>query len=430
MSLSSQRKLCKPLAIFVGSIAVLLRLSTFAIAADETNKATSLFDGRSLDGWEVIERDRQWWTVADGAITGGSLEQKVPYNTFVSTKESFHNFELTLQIRIQGTEGFINSGIQIRSIRVPNSSEMSGYQVDAGDGWWGKIYDESRRNKVVGQAADLGAVNRAVRKNDWNEYKIRAEGRRSRSWINGVAALDYTEQDGNIALDGHIGVQAHGGGKVLVQFKDIMIERLPPTADAMTWDKLQFKKGSGTVVQSTLRAVPATVPDPFLNRQAKPEQNDTGIRTPQEELRGFRVPDGFEVELVASESEGVGKFIAVAFDAKGRMWTMTALEYPVDANESPEASRQLFEKGGRDQVLVFDQPFGEQVLKPRVFATGLVMPLGILPYRDGAYVQYGPDIRFYRDTDGDGCADQHEVVLTGFGTQDSHLFPHQFTRAP
>lgn len=157
---------------------------------------------------------------------------------------------------------------------------------------------------------------------------------------------------------------------------------------------------------------------------------DDSVRTPEDELRGFRVPEDFVVELVAAESEGIGKFITVAFDAKGRMWTMTALEYPVDANESPEESRLLFEQGGRDQVLVFDEPFGGQVPKPRVFVAGLVMPLGILPYRDGVYVQYGPDIRFYRDTNGDGRADRHEVVLTGFGTQDSHLFPHQFTRVP
>ncbi|MCP4507839.1 MAG: hypothetical protein GY826_15785, partial [Fuerstiella sp.] len=58
------------------------------------------------------------------------------------------------------------------------------------------------------------------------------------------------------------------------------------------------------------------------------------------------------------------------------------------------------------------------------------MPLGILPHKDGVYVQYGHDIRFYRDTDGDGKADTHEVILTGFGVQDSHLFPHQFTRTP
>eukprot|EP01035_Chromulina_nebulosa_P043154 gene43154-58433_t len=58
------------------------------------------------------------------------------------------------------------------------------------------------------------------------------------------------------------------------------------------------------------------------------------------------------------------------------------------------------------------------------------MPLGLLPYRNGAFVQYGPDIRFYRDTNADGRADRHDVILTGFGTEDSHLFPHQFLRQP
>ena len=58
------------------------------------------------------------------------------------------------------------------------------------------------------------------------------------------------------------------------------------------------------------------------------------------------------------------------------------------------------------------------------------MPFGVQPYRDGAIVQYGADLRHYPDTNGDGRADKHEVVLTGFGTQDSHLFPHQFLRQP
>ena len=365
-------------------------------------KATSLFDGKSLDGWEVISRDQRWWTVSDGALTGGSLTTKVPHNTFISTKESFQNFDFTCKIRVQGAGGFINSGIQIRSVRVPNNSEMSGYQVDAGDGWWGKLYDESRRNKVVGQAADLKAVAAAVRANDWNEFRILAEGKRIRSWINGVAALDYTEQDAKIALDGHIGFQAHGGGKVSVQVKDVTIKRLPPTPGAATWPKNKLSQGTP----------------------------NGGAGSPAAELQGFAVPEGFEVELVASESEGIGKFVAVAFDAGGRMWTMTAMEYPIDANENAAESAAMFAKGGRDKVLVFDKPFGKEVSKPRVFADGLVMPLGVLPYKDGAYVQYGHDIRFYRDTNNDGKADTHEVILTGFGTQDSHLFPHQFTRAP
>lgn len=151
--------------------------------------------------------------------------------------------------------------------------------------------------------------------------------------------------------------------------------------------------------------------------------------TPDEERALFQLPEDFEIELVLSESEGIGKFVAVAFDAAGRLWTMTALEYPVDANDDPQASRELFARGGRDKVLVLDDPYGSPGTV-RVFAEGLAIPLGILPYRDGVFAQYGPDIRFYRDRNGDGHADGYEVVLTGFGTQDSHLFPHQFTRVP
>ena len=136
------------------------------------------------------------------------------------------------------------------------------------------------------------------------------------------------------------------------------------------------------------------------------------------------------VEEGTDPTNPYGKFVALAFDAHGRLWTTTALEYPVDANESPEASRRLFESGGRDKVLVIEDPWAAKPSRPVVFADGLAMPLGVLPYRDGAFVQYGPEVRFYRDTNGDGRADTYETVLEGFGVQDSHLFPHQFTRVP
>jgi hypothetical protein len=136
-----------------------------------------------------------------------------PINDFLATTKSYGNFELRLFIKITGTSGFVNSGVQVRSQRAKSGGEMVGYQVDAGEGWWGKLYDESRRNKVVGQAANLDAVNAAVKKNDWNEFVVRAEGPRLRSWINGVAALDYIETDPAIPLNGRIGIQVHGGGK-------------------------------------------------------------------------------------------------------------------------------------------------------------------------------------------------------------------------
>lgn len=182
---------------------------------------------------------------------------------------------------------------------------------------------------------------------------------------------------------------------------------------------------------------PAALPTTGPGRDISYNTVDSTALSPEEQRRLFKVPDGFEVELVAAESEGFGKFITVAWDARMRLWSMTALEYPVDGNEQQAASDALFAAGGRDKVVVFDAPYGEPApgraavtTPPRVFAGGLVMPLGLQPWRDGAFVQYGADLRFYRDTDGDGRADRHDVILTGFGTQDSHLFPHQFHRMP
>ncbi len=379
-------------------LAFLVALCAVAAHASEPQ---SLFDGKTLAGWDTIEADSKWWRVTDGMIAGGSLTEKVPHNTFLSTTDQFENFDLTLTIRIRGAGGFINSGIQIRSIRVPKSSEMSGYQVDAGPGWWGKLYDESRRNKVIAEPQDAKALAAAIKLDDWNEYRIVAEGPRIRSWINGVPALDYREADASIPLEGHIGLQVHGGGKALVEVKDISIRKLPPSPGG---------------------AAPAPLAPP------------TAPLSAAEEVRHFALADGFRAELVLDESTDpknpYGKFVALAFDAHGRLWTTTALEYPIDANESPDASQRLFASGGRDKVLVIDDPWASQPSPPRVFAEGLALPLGVLPYREGAFVQYGTEIRFYRDTNGDGRADGFETVLDGFGVQDSHLFPHQFTRVP
>jgi len=383
-------------------VVVPIALVALVVLQIDAQAQVSLFNGKSLDGWTTLQDEAKWWRVEEGLLTGGSLTVDVPHNTFITTAKSYQNFDLTLKIRIQGAGGFVNSGVQIRSVRIPNNHEMSGYQVDAGEGWWGKLYDESRRNRVIAEPVDQQAVNQAVRPNDWNEYRIRAEGRRIRSWINGVPALDFMEQDLTIPQDGLIGIQVHGGGKALVHVKEISIQELPATSQTLSWEALKKLEGDA----------------------AKP------VLTAADERGQFLVPDEFEVELVAEESPEYGKFVAVAFDAAGRMWTMTALEYPIDANESPTESAAIFAAGGRDQVLVYDSIYGDQPSRPRVFADGLVIPLGILPYRHGVFVQYGHDLRFYHDDNDDGKADAYDVFLTGFGTQDSHLFPHQFTRVP
>lgn len=400
----------------------------------------SIFNGKTLDGWDY---DPKIWRIENGMITGGSATEKIRENHFICTKQSYQNFELKLKIKCSGdpATGMINSGIQIRSVRVPGGAHMSGYQIDCGKGWFGKIYDEFRRNRVIAEPLDAVALEKAVDVYGWNEYRIRADGPRIQVWINGVAAIDYTEQDKNIALDGQIGPQVHSGGVCLVQVQDVSIEELPPTPGAPTWQSL-----GGVDAARKLVAPPP-----------KPRQADSGARstskpardlsyntiqgepkTAAEQQKLFHLPPGYEIELVVQESAGIGKFVSVYFDQRGRMWTQTALEYPVDANENPAAAESLYQSKGRDKVLVYPRaalnaptpPGG--LTSPTVFADGLAIPLGILPWGNGdtCYIQHGHDLKLLKDTNGDGRADTHEVILTGFGIQDSHLFPHQFTRAP
>jgi hypothetical protein len=184
-----------------------------------------LNDGKTFRGWDGDTNVT--WRIQDGAFVGGSLDRRVPRNEFLASTRSFTNFVLRLKFKLTGTEGFINSGVQIRSQRLDDPpNEMIGYQADIGDGWWGALYDESRRNQVLIQPED-DAVERAIRRNDWNEYTIRCEDRRVRTWINGVPMIDYTEPDAALPQYGRIGLQIHGDAKAEAWFKDITIEILP-----------------------------------------------------------------------------------------------------------------------------------------------------------------------------------------------------------
>jgi Domain of Unknown Function (DUF1080) len=215
----------RPLALAVTALA----LAFADAAAADRGKAVPLFDGKTFAGWEGDTRAT--WRIEDGCIVGGSLAKKVPRNEFLATTRSYANFILRVKFKLLGDskKGFVNSGVQFRSQRVPNNSEMTGYQADLGDpSWWACIYDESRRNKVLAQS-DMTKINKVLRRGDWNDYEIRAEGRRIRTYLNGVLGVDYTEPDAKIPQEGRFGLQIHGGGPAEVWFKEIVLEELPPT---------------------------------------------------------------------------------------------------------------------------------------------------------------------------------------------------------
>lgn len=210
---------------FFGLFAFFLLLSFTACQNALTPDPRPLFDGKTFEGWEGDTLGT--WRIEDGAIVGGSLEQTVPNNDFLVTEREYGDFILTLKIKLTGTEGFVNSGIQFHSQRLSAPAyEMEGYQADWGGGYWASLYDESRRNKTLA-APDSAQVLTWIHRDDWNDYKIHAEKRRIRLYINGQKTVDYTEADANIPQRGRIGIQIHGGGKAVVEVKDLMIQELP-----------------------------------------------------------------------------------------------------------------------------------------------------------------------------------------------------------
>ncbi len=203
---------------YVPAIAVLAFAATMASA--QADDFAPLFDGNSLAGWEG---NLDSFRVEDGAIVGGSLKAPIPRNEFLCTKESFDDFELRLKFKVLGKGA--NAGVQIRTERIPNHHEVRGYQADLGDGYWGSLYDESRRNRILA-AADPQVIDEVLKRDDWNDYTIRCEGPRIRLWINGRQTIDYIEKDEKIARDGVIAVQIHGGPPSEAWYKDIRIQKL------------------------------------------------------------------------------------------------------------------------------------------------------------------------------------------------------------
>lgn len=191
-----------------------------AVAAE---KSVTLFDGKTFAGWEGDTN--KTFRIEAGAIVGGNLKVAVPRNEFLCTTRSYTNFVLRLEFKLLGGPK-ANAGVQIRTERIPKHHEVSGYQADMGDGWWGSLYDESRRNRVLAKA-DAAVIEKIIKRDDWNRYEIRCEGKRVRLSINGTQTVDYTESEEKIALQGIIAVQIHGGPPSEAWYRKITIQELP-----------------------------------------------------------------------------------------------------------------------------------------------------------------------------------------------------------
>ncbi|WP_165220360.1 family 16 glycoside hydrolase [Aquisphaera insulae] len=183
----------------------------------EASTFAPLFSGTDTTGWEG---NSSLWSAHDGILVGKS--PGIDHNEFLAHRERQGDFILSLWFRLVAGKG--NSGVQFRSVRVPGT-EMSGYQADIGEDYWGSLYDESRRNKTLVKATPEAL--KPLKKEGWNHYVVYAMGDRVTLYLNGSTTATYTEPEAEIARDGLIAVQIHAGAPMEVHFKDLLVRPLP-----------------------------------------------------------------------------------------------------------------------------------------------------------------------------------------------------------
>lgn len=197
--------------------------------AEEGDKAEEkgfqhIFDGKTLAGWEG---NTEYFRVEKKAIVAGNLKQKIPHNEFLCTTKQYGDFELRLEVKLVG-EGN-NAGVQFRSKRVDDSTEVSGYQCDAGAAWdrpvWGALYDESRRRKMMAEGPKE-KLTKWVKEGDWNELRVLAVGDRIQIFLNGHPTIDYTEKEDAIERSGIIGLQIHSGPPTEAWYRNIRLRQI------------------------------------------------------------------------------------------------------------------------------------------------------------------------------------------------------------
>lgn len=227
---------------------LLISAVVFTVSAHAAEK--SLFNGENLEGWEGAPG---LWTVEDGAITGRTTaEKKTGANTFLIWKGGEPgDFELTLKFKMKpGDEkNYVNSGIQFRSRVVdPGNWVVGGYQADFeyGETYSGILYEEKGRGilaqrgqqvkitqgetpakpkiEVTGTTGSSADIQAAIKKDDWNDYRIVAKGNRIEQSINGKATVVVVDETAEAAKTGVIALQLHAGPPMQVQFKDIVLK--------------------------------------------------------------------------------------------------------------------------------------------------------------------------------------------------------------
>jgi hypothetical protein len=197
--------------------AVLLLALAISSTISFAQKKTKLFNGKDLTGWRIHGTEK--WYVEKGELVCESGPDK-GYG-YLATEKSYKNFELSVQFK-QGANG--NSGVFFLSTIAPGSTKISGWQVEVAppNHDTGGIYESYGRGWLIQIPDDKEGF---LKFGEWNTLKIRAEGARVQTWLNGNMMVDLTDEKIG-AANGSIALQIHDGGGIKVNWRKLVVKEL------------------------------------------------------------------------------------------------------------------------------------------------------------------------------------------------------------
>jgi len=193
------------------SISVILLFSSFSAP----QKQQSIFNGKDLSGWKIYGTEK--WYVEDGLLVCESGADK-QYG-YLATEKFYKNFDISVEF-LQESNG--NSGLFFRSTIegtkisgwqcevAPKGNDTGGIYESYGRGWLKQIPEEKEN---------------ILKPGEWNKLRVRVEGERVQTWLNGQPMVDFSDSKIGQA-NGSIALQIHDGGGIKVKWRNLLIEEL------------------------------------------------------------------------------------------------------------------------------------------------------------------------------------------------------------
>ncbi len=310
----------------------------------------NLFDGRTLDGWEVCGGFAKY-RVEDGVIVGTTVEGSP--NTFLCTKKQYGDFILEFDVKCDPR---LNSGVQIRSHAykkdttlevwrrdkkvkaVHKAGHVYGYQVEISSeqtGSSGGVWDEARKSMWLYNARENAKASKAFKDNQWNKFRIACIGDSIKTWVNGVPCTDLRDP---VDQAGFIGLQVHSvrSDKPLeVRWRNIRIKDLgrhvwKPLFDGKTlqgWHTIpggKWQVSDGIIVGTSassesrhgLLVSDRSFGDFTVRLKFKALKGNSGLYFRADEVGGGVGVHGFQAEIDASNDVGG------LYETGGRAWVV------------------------------------------------------------------------------------------------------------